>query len=483
MNERRPSCPGGGRRGRQVRPRAAVELLPSPLPVGVRGRQRLLLLRLGRRQLRPLREPVLPPPGDRLDLGRRRVRDRDGARDCVASIPRACSSDPRHHGRALHSAEHCVLFPASPRDRARARDGHHPALRLHPSDHLPEHPRGPCQRAPRREGCGARDGDDGRSSSCGGSSYHWPRRRSSPGCASRPCPPSPRHARFPGRSGRPRRSTLRADPVQDEHHHGWGASVGMALALDLDPPSVQRLATPWRRREDGDAPPCRLRYRSARCSLVLRRDSTSSFISAKPHSGRVPGGRAAYIWHFTARISRSSGSLWPGALAVRFRLASWLGHRGGRAVRGRRLVTPGARYRAGSDASCRGDHRDRASERHARPDGSRDLRRSSPTPSSPCARSTARAVQAATGMGMRGRPGHRRVELAARGAHDHDRRPHRRHQHLRDGDDRPLAGVSTLGELDYRAGRLRQLTACSPARSWSRSRLVIELCSPGCNGW
>ena len=46
------------------------------------------------------------------------------------------------------------------------------------------------------------------------------------------------------------------------------------------------------------------------------------------------------------------------------------------------------------------------------------------------------AVEAAEGMGMSGRRGHRPNRVAAGGAHDHVRHPHRGHQHLRDGDDR-----------------------------------------------
>ena len=122
MTGARRQEPAGRRRGEQVRARASGELLPPPRDDRMRRRQRPLLLRLGRRQLRPLRRPLLPAPRDRRDLRGRGVRDRAGPRALLAPPPRAGPAAPGRDRGALHDPERRILLPPPSDHRARPVD-------------------------------------------------------------------------------------------------------------------------------------------------------------------------------------------------------------------------------------------------------------------------------------------------------------------------------------------------------------------------
>ena len=155
------SSPRPRRRSRSTRgrapPRRCLSGAAAPLLAQVEIRDRsedadcvadngALLLRLGGRQLRPLRHPTLEHivlvmvsvvAGFLIALR---------ARPALASPALADAAADRRHRDPLHDPLDRLLRPAAADHRARDRDGDHRPHRLHPADHLPEHRRRPRQR-------------------------------------------------------------------------------------------------------------------------------------------------------------------------------------------------------------------------------------------------------------------------------------------------------------------------------------------------
>ena len=201
--------PAGRRRREQVRARASREFLPSPRDDGVRRRQRPLLRRLGRGQLRSLRRPLLPAPRDRRDLRGRGLRDRARPSRCSRTATGRWSH--RSWARPASSTRSRASRSSSSSCRSRARpvDSRDPADRVHAADHLPQHARRACERSRRRQGRRPRHGDVRPPAPAGASSCHSRRRRSSPACGSPSSRRwrSPRSRSWPGQAGSGSRST------------------------------------------------------------------------------------------------------------------------------------------------------------------------------------------------------------------------------------------------------------------------------------
>ena len=272
------------------------------------AQQRALLLRLGGRQLRPLRRPrssstsILVLVSVAIGFA---IAFAPGADLPPAPLARSRPS-PGRPGVLYTIPSHRLLLPAAADHRARQRHGDDRPHRLHAADHLPQHRRRARQRP-------ADSKDAGRGMGMTDRQLLW--RVELPLARARD------HRRAPDRHGldrrdrdprdvrrrrRARRAALshQTSTFKTNIFIAGGLAILMAIAFDLAAPARQRLLTPWRRRGERRRLERTSRSTSASSAPSARASTSSSTSGRRARAGTMVGGPARSLELTLASTSR-----------------------------------------------------------------------------------------------------------------------------------------------------------------------------------